>query len=1467
LDTERAAIYEAISEIAGSSEPAKAWEKLEKRAGDSVIHYLRFLEPKFNHCHIFLLGLESGSWSASECSSRREEIQKLAEQVEAALKQAREGGASEQGFLFADQIGRYAERAYPAYLLADEEIWQGIRSGREVSLPLSSEEIEALESMRAGRFPPCIIEGRAGSGKSTLLVYYTVERLAAPAIVNTKQPVEVPLLVVTQSASLLEGLKLEGDEDAPQGIKLLVEKLKKRLTKIWEGRQDLKFQPEYYTYHQFALNQLCESSRNRFLERSRKGGWIDFSEFRKLLRGQREKSCGYRGKLSRGITAELAWFTIRSYIKGYCIDREGEERWLAPEDYAESDVVARKDRQISLEVYKEVWNKIWPWYKRLTVACKENEFRPPRWDDLDLAWEVLQNRSETAPTYAVLICDECQDLTRVELAAIFGSLEWVRYNLTELKDPRLPIILAGDAHQTIYPACFRWARVRQDCARAIVQHLPGCKPPLVGVLELRYNYRNPPSIAGLCNGLQWLRQETLGHQSALQKIWRVEDEQPNQRVRRLLISGESNSLDRLIEGGALLLGPEPADPDDEVSREFWRALGIETPPDKAPNYVTPADVKGLELPFIAVVGFGEVFRRLNVSDFWHWRNAAEDERIAEDTRFSVEYFLNRLYVAVSRARNQLWIVETEEGWKAFWEPLQEILSQAGDESITNSQRDERATVGFVWSDGTAYELLGIFGRNFGNLAVQARLAALNENSAEKAELAAYYYALANKPLEKHEMLAYRKYFEGNVLEAAKQMWEIDCSRASDWFREAQAWEEMARRPVTPIWRSQLGKLLLQVGEKDERSWFQESFELLARYEVSSDLAQSRNKGGTKWRIWTQILIDLLQRLSRSPGVPREIKSQAITLLADYEPKDPALTYYAKWHSLLGSIHYQLENYSEAVKHWDNAKETTHAQYFLAKANTTQYPESLTWWESAGEWEKMVSLYEGHAQIDLSASDRVRVSRAYLELGHKIKGLVLRVQIDDESLMKICRDWIWSGNATPEELKHLVDQMFQEFSKGVENVEQSSRWTSLMLDLIFESACDGSNWKVSATHALCHGFRHAANPQAVQRWFMDKWAVREIARLKWPLVKEMITLIPTATRDLIRESWQAQQFHQAARLATIALALIWHFQRSPDERQKPLSGTSLQPGVDQTQWASVPPDTRQTEGIPSWRASFAPYLSLEETEVLEKPPERPTARSLASKAGISGKEGIPINLEFFARLPDKLGEVIEAAVGCVGDGRPDWIVDPWEKYEAPEYEWLYTAVDSLAFEFANVARELVLLGQYYDERLTKRLLLLGRFVEQAPFRRRAINFYGDLLRVAEIFAWPANVRAKVAQCLQGARERRARWRDYLRRGQVVEKSDTFIQRDWRWEEVTIRYIRTGSQIRVSAPTSDEEDCTLRADSDFTVAGPWDYKEYKQWVVSFADWKVFLEWVPAFWELRIRLPGINTRVRFLRKERTS
>ena len=88
---------------------------------------------------------------------------------------------------------------------------------------------------------------------------------------------------------------------------------------------------------------------------------------------------------------------------------------------------------------------------RIAEYYQDRLGRSGRWDEIDLSKAALQILEEAGgeSSWDLVICDEVQDLTDVQISLLFHLAA----------DPR-SIVLTGDSRQIINPSGFRWEEVK-----------------------------------------------------------------------------------------------------------------------------------------------------------------------------------------------------------------------------------------------------------------------------------------------------------------------------------------------------------------------------------------------------------------------------------------------------------------------------------------------------------------------------------------------------------------------------------------------------------------------------------------------------------------------------------------------------------------------------------------------------------------------------------------------------------------------------------------------------------------------------------------------------------------------------------------------------------------------------------------------------------------------------------------------
>ncbi|MFM2069604.1 MAG: hypothetical protein RLZZ584_4513, partial [Pseudomonadota bacterium] len=272
------------------------------------------------------------------------------------------------------------------------------------------------------------------------------------------------------------------------------------------------------------------------------------------------------------------------------------------------------------------------------------------------------------------VIDEVQDLTAVQLALVLACL----------KTPG-QFLLCGDSNQIVHPNFFSWAAVKT----LFWQGLAGEAAQRQQLQLLQANFRNTQAVTGLANTLLKIKHARFGS-----------------------IDRESNFLVRStsVEPGEVLLVParEAAIRQiDATTRASARhAVIVLRDEDKAAakaQFRTPLvfsvhEAKGLEYPHVVLVGLvsGQRAAYAEVCDGVSAQDLAGDElayrRARDKSDKSLElykFYVNALYVAMTRAVQSLTLVESDTG-HALFELLGLKAGEARTGAVQASTKDEWA---------------------------------------------------------------------------------------------------------------------------------------------------------------------------------------------------------------------------------------------------------------------------------------------------------------------------------------------------------------------------------------------------------------------------------------------------------------------------------------------------------------------------------------------------------------------------------------------------------------------------------------------------------------------------------------------------------------------------------------------------------------------------------------------------------
>jgi tetratricopeptide (TPR) repeat protein len=461
-------------------------------------------------------------------------------------------------------------------LLAGEEEFQRLLDGggEELELKLFREQYEILHAPG-----PVLLAGSAGSGKTTIAVH----RLVAGA-----REAEPPAaLYLSYSAPLVEHAR---------GLF--------RDLALARGLDPDRRPPQFFTfgdlYRSLVPRDLREHQARPMTE----------AMFRAWFRKQRGGPSRSRGT-GKALDPALVWEELRSILKGACLVPA--QPMLSEEAYIE---LGRKRAPLFVDERPEIY--------RIAQRYQEHLAAEGRSDRIDLCRRALAELRRGKPRgWDVVICDEVQDLTELEVAFV----------LSLSRRPDLGgVLLTGDTQQIVNPSGFRWAEVRRLAGKAA--HSKSAP----AVLRLRRNLRSVRPLVELANALLLLRREVFG---------RTEEDEPEEAAIEgplpiEIPAGEEEAL-AAIRG----FGPRCAvlTLDDDEAERLRKLLDTT-------RVFHVREAKGLEFDTVVLWQLLTPDHDL-VERFV--RGSQETARFEKEARF--KRLLQHLYVAVTRARRHLAVYE------------------------------------------------------------------------------------------------------------------------------------------------------------------------------------------------------------------------------------------------------------------------------------------------------------------------------------------------------------------------------------------------------------------------------------------------------------------------------------------------------------------------------------------------------------------------------------------------------------------------------------------------------------------------------------------------------------------------------------------------------------------------------------------------------------------------------------------
>lgn len=822
----------------------------------------------------------------------------------------------------AHELSRVAGRSYPYLMVLDQDAWLAIQKDEEANLALSPEEAELLESIhRTGAEGelgyPLFINGRAGSGKSTMLQY-----LAADYVdFALRRKAKLLPIYMTCSRDLLERAR-----ETVRG--LLTAHHERLLTAQHERLQPAQIaevlKNSFVVFHEFLYSLLQPAERERFAP----DRFVNYAEFRRLWATDFAKR-----PEAKKMSPDVAWHTIRSYIKGI---RSTQDDELGPDEFA---ALPRRRRSVSDETYKQVYDRVWcSWYKRL---CEDGY-----WDDQDLAASVLAAGTARAASFSAVFCDEAQDFTPLELEIIFQLSAYSKRSLQPEELRRVPIVFAGDPLQTINPTGFRWEAVQADFHERFCAVLdPRRRARLdVSYRELRFNYRSNPGIVRFCNLIQLIRAALLGGRDVKpQEAWWVDE--PAQTVWFAIDNAFTKQQLQQRPDLVKLVNCEEGEESSYARADSILNSIKEESEGVFRNVLGPTRAKGLEFPAVVVYRFAETAP----GDFLRLLTGEIDVTDDPEKQLPFEYFFNRLYVAASRAKGQLVVVDSAGAFDNFWR-------FATDPDVVDRLR-KQVKDPHVWRDAITFLVRGrdeswsgerIDPREQGaEYATQGR----RKRDPYLLRQAALAYKSASDEIEAGRCLALAAEFEGKLQDAGDRY--RDLGFLDDAFR--CYWEGGQLGSIRDIAAKDsafASRLESRAADFIEQSAGVQATFLSEILKASGEATWVADV--TKDATWRMVLVRLAERLAKAIGEKSHPWSEVLSALKKLAHQGLPIA-----DQNLACIAYAAGEHAEAIALWERGGVTDREEYRRAKARVAPFPENLTWFSRIKQHKEVLAQWREH----------------------------------------------------------------------------------------------------------------------------------------------------------------------------------------------------------------------------------------------------------------------------------------------------------------------------------------------------------------------------------------------------------------------------------------------------------------------------------------------------------------------------
>ncbi len=434
-----------------------------------------------------------------------------------------------------------------------------------------------------------------------------------------------------------------------------------------------------------------------------------------------------------------------------------------------------------------------------------------------------------------------------------------------------------------------------------------------------------------------------------QKVWWVDD--PTQPV--WFSVEDANTQQRLPQQPGLvkLVNCEEGEESDYAGKDSILKM-LDQKDDVFQNVLGPMRAKGLEFPAVVLYRFAETAP----DGFLDLLTGKSDVSEEPERQLPFQYFLNRLYVAASRAKRQLFVVDQGKEFdnEGFWKfatdfnVVKNLVQRTANKEDWGENHDHFIPLVKGLEGAWTGQRIdpGEQGKEY---AAQGRR---NRDPYLMRQAALAFESAGNK-IEAERCKAGAEEFEGKLREAGDRYRESDFfEKAFECYWQGRVFDRIcdlaASRPDlslqlkgraadfavrgndVPAARSLLEEISKAA---EDREW---------RYEASKD---------TTWRVVLARLVECLAKAIKDHTQPWQQVYATLRQLMDKRLSLP--------EQHMAPIAYAAGEYADAVEIWERVRETDREEYRKAKARSTPFPENVVWFGRAKEYAEVLKKWQAH----------------------------------------------------------------------------------------------------------------------------------------------------------------------------------------------------------------------------------------------------------------------------------------------------------------------------------------------------------------------------------------------------------------------------------------------------------------------------------------------------------------------------